>query len=129
MLQGATWSPHAHAQGNPETLLTTAPHELADSLHIGGQEQFYLEGQISTPFPKENDSLFVHCSTQHPSEMQHAIAKALNWHAHQVQVECRRMGRLWGKNRNRRCLPAWRRWRPGGSSAQSSCAWTVMTTS
>ena len=29
--------------------------------------------------------------------MQHAIAKALNWHAHQVQVECRRMGRLWGK--------------------------------
>lgn len=106
-------------RGNPETLLTTAPHELADSLHVGGQEQFYLEGQISYAIPKENDSLFVHCSTQHPSEMQHAIAKALNWHAHQVQVECRRMGGGFGGKESQSALfacvaavAAWRLKRP-----------------
>jgi xanthine dehydrogenase large subunit len=36
--------------------------------------------------------MLVHCSTQHPSEMQHAVAHALKLQAHHVQVECRRMG-------------------------------------
>ncbi len=36
--------------------------------------------------------MLVHCSTQHPSEMQHLVAHALKLHAHHVQVECRRMG-------------------------------------
>ncbi|HET8869463.1 MAG TPA: xanthine dehydrogenase molybdopterin binding subunit [Aquabacterium sp.] len=85
--------PPMHLQrGEAESMLDTAPHRLEGTFHLGGQEQFYLEGQISYAIPKENRSLFVHCSTQHPSEMQHAIAHALNWHVHQVQVECRRMG-------------------------------------
>ena len=36
--------------------------------------------------------MHVHCSTQHPSEMQHLVAHALGVHAHAVLVECRRMG-------------------------------------
>ena len=72
--------------------IAAAPHRLRGTLDVGGQEQFYLEGQISYAIPKENDGMLVHCSTQHPSEMQHLVAHALKLHAHHVQVECRRMG-------------------------------------
>jgi len=69
-----------------------APHRLKGSFTLGGQEQFYLEGQISYALPGEDGSLRLHCSTQHPSEMQQVVAHALNLPAHKVQVECRRMG-------------------------------------
>lgn len=97
--------PPMHLQrGEAESALKTAPHRLEDSFHLGGQEQFYLEGQISYAIPKENQSLFVHCSTQHPSEMQHAIAHALGWQVHQVQVECRRMGGGFGGKESQSAL-------------------------
>ena len=73
-------------------VIDAAPHRLTGTLDVGGQEQFYLEGQISYAIPKEDDGMLVHCSTQHPSEMQHLVAHALKLHAHHVQVECRRMG-------------------------------------
>jgi xanthine dehydrogenase large subunit len=72
--------------------LAAAPHRLQGSLEVGGQEQFYLEGQISYAIPREDGCMLVHCSTQHPTEMQHAVAHALNLHSHHVQVVCRRMG-------------------------------------
>jgi xanthine dehydrogenase large subunit len=80
------------ARGDADAAIAAAPRRLSDSLEVGGQEQFYLEGQISYAIPQDNDGLLVHCSTQHPSEMQHAVAHALGLHAHQVQVVCRRMG-------------------------------------
>ena len=80
----------AHAR--VRAAIAAAPHRLQGQLDVGGQEQFYLEGQISYATPKEDGGLHVHCSTQHPSEMQHMVAHALHLHAHQVQVECRRMG-------------------------------------
>jgi len=79
-------------RGDAKSALAASPHRLKGTLDVGGQEQFYLEGQISYAIPKENDGMLVHCSTQHPSEMQHLVAHALNLHAHHVQVECRRMG-------------------------------------
>ncbi len=69
-----------------------APHRLTGSLDVGGQEQFYLEGQISYALPKEGGGMHIHCSTQHPSEMQLLVAHALGIQAHAVLVECRRMG-------------------------------------
>ena len=72
--------------------IAAAPHRLQGRLDVGGQEQFYLEGQISYAIPKEGGAMHVHCSTQHPSEMQHLVAHALGVHAHAVLVECRRMG-------------------------------------
>ncbi len=72
--------------------IAAAPHRLSGSLEVGGQEQFYLEGQISYAIPREDQGMLVHCSTQHPSEMQHLVAHALHVAAHRVQVECRRMG-------------------------------------
>ena len=72
--------------------IAAAPHRLAGRFSLGGQEQFYLEGQITYAIPTENDGMHVLCSTQHPSEMQHLVAHALGWRSHQVLVECRRMG-------------------------------------
>ena len=72
--------------------IESAPHRLTGSLDVGGQEQFYLEGQISYALPKEGGGMHIHCSTQHPSEMQFLVAHALGIQAHAVLVECRRMG-------------------------------------
>ena len=78
--------------GSTRRALEAAPHRLAGTLKVGGQEQFYLEGQISYAIPQERGGMRVLCSTQHPTEMQHAIAHALGVASHDVQVECRRMG-------------------------------------
>ncbi|GAP36215.1 xanthine dehydrogenase molybdopterin binding subunit [Piscinibacter sakaiensis] len=72
--------------------LAAAPHRLTTALEVGGQEQFYLEGQISYAIPREDRGIQLHCSTQHPTEMQHLVAHALGLASHRVQVECRRMG-------------------------------------
>jgi xanthine dehydrogenase large subunit len=80
------------ARGNARTAIDAAPHRFKATFDVGGQEQFYLEGQISYALPTEDRGMKVYCSTQHPSEMQHLVAQALRRPAHAVQVECRRMG-------------------------------------
>ena len=94
------------ARGDAAAAIADAPHRFKDSLSIGGQEQFYLEGQISYAIPLEDDGLLVHCSTQHPTEMQNLVAHALNLRANQVQVQCRRMGGGFGGKESQSALPA-----------------------
>ena len=85
--------PPMHLQrGEARAALAAAPHRLQVEFDVGGQEQFYLEGQISYALPQEDGGMKLLCSTQHPSEMQHLVAHALHRPAHAVQVECRRMG-------------------------------------
>jgi len=91
-------------RGDPETRIEASPRRVKRELKVGGQEQFYLEGQISYAIPKEQDGMQVYCSTQHPSEMQHVIAKALNLRSHQVQVEVRRMGGGFGGKESQSAL-------------------------
>ena len=79
-------------RGDAKAAIASAPRRLKGSLSIGGQEQFYLEGQIAYAVPLEDGGMLVHCSTQHPTEMQNVIAHALGVDAHRVRVECRRMG-------------------------------------
>ena len=79
-------------EGGARAAIAKAPHRIQSTLDVGGQEQFYLEGQISYAIPKEDGAMHVHCSTQHPSEMQHLVAHALGVASHAVHVECRRMG-------------------------------------
>ncbi|MBV8665030.1 MAG: xanthine dehydrogenase molybdopterin binding subunit [Burkholderiaceae bacterium] len=81
-----------------------APHSIKGELYVGGQEQFYLEGQISYAIPKEGRGMLVLCSTQHPSEMQHVVAHALGIPAHGVTVECRRMGGGFGGKESQSAL-------------------------
>ncbi len=79
-------------RGNPRAAIATAPHRLAGKIRIGGQEQFYLEGMIAYAVPKEDGTMLVYSSTQHPGEVQHQVAHALDLPAKDVVVECRRMG-------------------------------------
>ena len=84
--------PMAMRRGDAAAALSRAPHRLSFDLELGGQEHFYLEGQIAMAVPGENDGVTVYSSTQHPTEMQHFVAHALHVHSHQVRVEIRRMG-------------------------------------
>ncbi len=92
------------ARGDAEQALNTAPHRIKGELHVGGQEQFYLEGQISYALPKEDNCMLVLCSTQHPTEMQHVVAHALGVSSHSVVVECRRMGGGFGGKESQSAL-------------------------
>ena len=76
--------------------LEASPRRVKGKLRIGGQEHFYLEGQVSLAIPGEDGDMLVHVSTQHPSECQHLIAKVLNVPDAAVTVEVRRMGGAFG---------------------------------
>ena len=83
--------PLSFAIGDAEGALAKAPHRVSGEMEIGGQEHFYLEGQAAYALPEEGDIRVV-SSTQHPSEVQHKVAEALNLPFHAVRVETRRMG-------------------------------------
>ena len=57
--------------------LARAPHRLSGRVQVGGQEQFYLEGQIALAVPREGGDMLVYSSTQHPTEVQHRVARVL----------------------------------------------------
>ncbi|HEU4845275.1 MAG TPA: xanthine dehydrogenase molybdopterin binding subunit [Burkholderiaceae bacterium] len=92
------------ARGDAQAAFERSAHRLKGELHVGGQEQFYLEGQISYAVPKEGDGMHVYCSTQHPTEMQHVVAHALHRHSHDIVVECRRMGGGFGGKESQSAL-------------------------
>jgi xanthine dehydrogenase large subunit len=84
------------ARGDAAPALATAAHRITGTLEIGGQEHFYLEGQAALATPGEGGQLHVLSSTQHPSEVQHLIAKVLNLSHADITVEVRRMGGAFG---------------------------------
>ncbi len=79
-------------QGDAAAAIAAAPHRLQGEVRLGGQDHFYLEGQISLAQPLEDGDVHVWCSTQHPSEVQKLVARVLGRPIHAVTVECRRMG-------------------------------------
>jgi xanthine dehydrogenase large subunit len=84
------------ARGDAAAGLAGAPHRLCGTLEIGGQEHFYLEGQVAMATPGEAGQVHVLSSTQHPSEGQHLIANLLGLNHADVTVEVRRMGGAFG---------------------------------
>jgi xanthine dehydrogenase large subunit len=78
--------------GDVDAALREAPRRLSGTLRTGGQDHFYLEGQIAYAIPGEGGDMLVYSSTQHPSEVQHNVAKALALPDHAVTIEVRRMG-------------------------------------
>jgi xanthine dehydrogenase large subunit len=94
------------ARGDAQSALQAAPRRLSGSITIGGQDHFYLEGQIAIAVPQEDSTMLVHCSTQHPSEVQNVVAHALGRHAHAVTVQCRRMGGGFGGKESQPALLA-----------------------
>jgi len=79
-------------RGDATAALARAPHTLSGTLEVGGQEHFYLEGQVAYVVPQEQSQWLVYSSTQHPGEVQHWVSHALGLDNHAVRVECRRMG-------------------------------------
>lgn len=94
------------ATGDSGAVLGQAKHRLRASLALGGQDQFYLEGQISMALPQENENLLIYSSTQHPSEVQHAVAAATATSANAITVQCRRMGGAFGGKESQPALIA-----------------------
>ncbi len=79
-------------RGDVPAALDRAPRRLSGRLRIGGQEHFYLEGQVALAIPGEAGDITVHASTQDPSGVQRGVARALGLPDAFVTVETRRMG-------------------------------------
>jgi xanthine dehydrogenase large subunit len=84
--------PYQFARGDVAAGLAASRHRLKGAVEMGGQEHFYLEGQVSLAVPREAGDMIIYCSTQHPTEIQHCVAKMLNRSEAAVVCECRRMG-------------------------------------
>jgi xanthine dehydrogenase large subunit len=78
--------------GDAGAAIARSPHRLSGVLRIGGQEHFYLEGQVAFAVPGEDNDMLVHSSTQHPSEVQHIVARVLGVADSFVTCQVRRMG-------------------------------------
>jgi len=104
-------------RGKPEPALAGAAHRLSGRLRIGGQDHFYLEGQIAMAVPREGGDLLVYSSTQHPSEVQHLVARTLGRPDSAVAVEVRRLGGAFGGKETQAaliaCIAALLAWRSG----------------
>tara|TARA_B100000029_G_C17598634_1_gene965032 strand:+ start:828 stop:3146 length:2319 start_codon:yes stop_codon:yes gene_type:complete len=79
-------------KGDWRTRLHSAPHQIEGVTETGGQDHFYLEGQISLAIPSESEEIHIYCSTQHPTEVQHTVANILGLTDRFITVEVRRMG-------------------------------------
>ena len=83
---------HSLIKGDSKEALKQSINTLNIDQKVGGQEHFYLEGQVSLAIPQDNGGVLVHCSSQHPSEVQKLVAQVLNLPMHKVVVDMRRMG-------------------------------------
>jgi len=88
--------PQIMIRGEVEPALASAQHRLSGELRCGGQDHFYLEGQIALATPGEAGDMQVWSSTQHPTEVQHGVAHLLGLPFNAVTVDVRRMGGAFG---------------------------------
>ncbi len=99
-------APCVMARGDAEGAIGRSGNVLEGRIYLGGQEHFYLESQVALVEPGEDGDVTVYCSTQHPSEIQHTVAKVLNLANHAVTVEVRRLGGGFGGKESNGNLPA-----------------------
>jgi xanthine dehydrogenase large subunit len=88
--------PQTMVRGEVEPALAGSPQRLSGELRCGGQDHFYLEGQIALAVPGEDADMEIWSSTQHPTEVQHGVAHLLGLPFNAVTVEVRRMGGAFG---------------------------------
>ena len=79
-------------RGNIEDGFKKSDNILKGKLYSGGQDHFYLEGQIAMTIPQEDNNFLVYSSTQHPSETQQIIGKVLKQNYNSIHVIVRRIG-------------------------------------
>ena len=88
--------PRIWQRGDTDAAIAAAPHRIEGRVEVGGQEHFYLEGQVAAALPQEGGGMVIHASSQHPTEVQHKVAEALGVPFSAVRVEVRRMGGAFG---------------------------------
>ncbi|KAM8905353.1 xanthine dehydrogenase/oxidase isoform 2-T2 [Spinachia spinachia] len=89
-------------RGDLEAGFKQADHVVEGEMHIGGQEHFYLETNVTLAVPRGEDGemeLFV--STQSAAKTQSLVAKALGVPANRVMVRVKRMGGGFGGKETR----------------------------
>lgn len=79
-------------RGDVAAGMAAAQHRVKGQVRIGGQEHFYLESQAALAIPGEDNELTIHCSTQHPTEIQVIVAQVLGIPHAAITVNMRRMG-------------------------------------
>ena len=83
-------------KGNPFKTFKDSKHTLSGELKIGGQDHFYLEGQIALAIPNDDSSFTIWSSTQHPTEVQHGVANILGISSSSIESKVRRLGGAFG---------------------------------
>ncbi|MER6475081.1 xanthine dehydrogenase molybdopterin binding subunit [Streptomyces filamentosus] len=78
--------------GDVDAGFADSAHVFTGEFEFSGQEHFYLETHAALALVDESGQLFVQSSTQHPSETQEIVAHVLGVPAHEVTVQCLRMG-------------------------------------
>src|SRR5699024_7424156 len=80
------------AKGDLDAGFEQAAHIFTGEFEFAGQEHFYLETQAALAQVDENGQVMVNSSTQHPTEAQDIVAQVLGVPAHEVTIQCLRMG-------------------------------------
>jgi xanthine dehydrogenase molybdopterin binding subunit/xanthine dehydrogenase small subunit len=93
-------------RGDPDRALAAAPRRLAGEFAMGGQEHFYLETHAAWAECGDEGDVFVSSSTQHPSEIQTAVAGVLRLPRNKVVVQSPRMGGGFGGKETQGNTPA-----------------------
>jgi xanthine dehydrogenase large subunit len=83
-------------RGEVDGALAAAPRRLSGELEVGGQDHFYLETQVAMAVPSGHGDLHLFSGTQHPTEVQHLVARLLGLPQAAVTVEVRRLGGAFG---------------------------------
>ncbi|XP_056392201.1 aldehyde oxidase 1-like isoform X2 [Hyla sarda] len=83
--------------GNVEEAFKTADQILEGEVHIGGQEQFYMETNSVLVVPKGEDNEFdIYISTQDPTTAQLSVATILDVPSNRIMSHVKRVGGAFG---------------------------------
>jgi xanthine dehydrogenase molybdopterin binding subunit/xanthine dehydrogenase small subunit len=93
-------------RGDAARALAESPRRIEGGFAVAGQEHFYLEMQAALALPGEDGVMAVHSSTQHPSEVQSAVAGVLGLRANRVVVRVPRLGGGFGGKETQAAAPA-----------------------
>ncbi|GMV39184.1 MAG: dehydrogenase [Myxococcales bacterium] len=111
-------TPHVMQRGDVAAALAGAAVRVAGEVSSSAQDHFSLETHAALALPME-DGMRVLSSTQHPTEVQKAVAEVLGLPAHRVVCEVPRMGGGFGGKESQAthfaalaALGAWKTGRP-----------------
>ncbi|XP_077128145.1 aldehyde oxidase 1-like isoform X2 [Ranitomeya variabilis] len=83
--------------GNVEEAFKMADQILEGEIHIGGQEQFYMETNSVLVVPKGEDNEFdIYISTQDPTTAQLSVASILDVPSNRIMSHVKRVGGAFG---------------------------------